>query len=157
MKQKDFSYQLIKGKIAEIIFSQMFRDAGEFTVIPFGYEQTVPELAQYVKEGMHSPVLETIRSAPDFALVSHNEQKVFLVEVKFRSHIDTHQIVEIAQKIHERWKLSWLFVASHDGFYFDSCADIIKTGISKKLSTSWIPESLQNEYLEFLNTFIQPK
>jgi len=42
-----FAKNLIKGKIAEIIFEQMIRDEERYTVIPFGYEHTVPTLAQY--------------------------------------------------------------------------------------------------------------
>jgi len=44
-KNIDFSRDLIKGRIAEVIFEQMFREQGQYTVIPFGYEQTVPTLA----------------------------------------------------------------------------------------------------------------
>ena len=43
---KQFSHELIKGKIAELIFEMMFREAGRFTS-SFGYEYTLPEIAQY--------------------------------------------------------------------------------------------------------------
>ncbi len=43
----EFSKDLIKGKVAEVIFEQMFREEEKFTVIPFGYEHTMPTLAQY--------------------------------------------------------------------------------------------------------------
>lgn len=32
--QTEFSEQLIKGKIAELVFSQMFQNGHKFTVIP---------------------------------------------------------------------------------------------------------------------------
>jgi hypothetical protein len=41
-----FPRKIIKGKIAEIVFEFMFRSAGEYTVIPFGYEYSHPEIAQ---------------------------------------------------------------------------------------------------------------
>ena len=56
----------IKGKITELIFDQMFREAGRFTILPFGYERTLPELAQYSSEVKYRPVLDNVRSAPDF-------------------------------------------------------------------------------------------
>ncbi|MDE2096048.1 MAG: hypothetical protein KGL39_02265 [Patescibacteria group bacterium] len=44
-KEISFFRDLLKGKIAEVIFEQMFRDCGKFTILPFGYEKTVPEVA----------------------------------------------------------------------------------------------------------------
>jgi hypothetical protein len=43
----DFVKNKLKGTIAEIIFQHMFQDDGFATVLPFGYEQTQPMLAQY--------------------------------------------------------------------------------------------------------------
>jgi hypothetical protein len=41
-----FARNLVKGKIAETIFAQMLREAGDFTVLEFGYEKVIPELVQ---------------------------------------------------------------------------------------------------------------
>lgn len=61
-KEISFSRDLLKGKIAEVIFEQMFRDCGKFTILSFGYEKTVPEVAhQHVVEVQQ--VLENIRHA----------------------------------------------------------------------------------------------
>src|SRR3712207_7861809 len=46
-RSMDFVRNLIKGKIAEIVFQHMFAEAEFCTVIPFGYETIVPQLAQY--------------------------------------------------------------------------------------------------------------
>ncbi len=46
-----FSHDLIKGKVAELIFALMFRDVGKFTILRFAYEYTLPELAQYQNFG----------------------------------------------------------------------------------------------------------
>lgn len=80
--QPDFSRQLIKGKIAEVIFEQMFRETGRFTVIPFGYETVMPELMQYARGEAYRDLVDNIRNAPDFAMISHNPDEVYLVEVK---------------------------------------------------------------------------
>lgn len=34
----EFVKDLIKGKVAEIIFEQMFRESGKFTILHSGYE-----------------------------------------------------------------------------------------------------------------------
>lgn len=151
--QKDFTFQLIKGKIGEIIFDQMFREAQEFTVIPFGYESTVPGIAQYTRSIERTEVLDAIRNTPDFAIISHNQKQVFLVEVKYRSYLNLDEVLKTAQKIHDRWKLAWLFVATPTGFYFESCAKVLDTKNITPLSTTWVSEDLQKKYLEVMNKF----
>jgi hypothetical protein len=151
----DFSEQLIKGKIAEMIFSQMFRDSKQFTVIPFGYETTFPEIAQYAYLAEDKQVFETIRNTPDFAIVSHDKREVYLIEVKYRHNLTTRHVLEMAEKIHERWKSVQLFVATPKGFYFGNCSDIIlDKGKILPLDTSWISEDSQIEYIKLLMSFI---
>lgn len=151
-----FSHKLIKGKIAEIIFEQMFREMNKFTIIPFGYESTLPEIAQNSHRVEYQFVLDQIRTAPDFAIVSHDKTEVFLVEVKyFTSHTDK-EIKAIAEKIHRKWKVVWLFVATPQGFYFDSCTKIIKNeGSLTRLDTSWVNQELQDSSLQILKDFIR--
>jgi Holliday junction resolvase-like predicted endonuclease len=151
----DFSEQLIKGKIAEMIFSQMFRDSKQFTVIPFGYETTFPEIAQYAYLAEDKQVFETIRNTPDFAIVSHDKREVYLIEVKYRHNLTAQHVLEMAEKIHERWKSVQLFVATPKGFYFGNCSDIIlDKGKILPLDTSWISEDSQIEYIKLLMSFI---
>lgn len=151
----EFSEQLIKGKIAELIFSQMFINSRKFTVIPFGYENTFPEIAQYANMANDKQVLETIRNAPDFALVSHDKKEVYLVEVKYRSSLIEGYLKADAEKIQTRWKFVLLFIASPNGFYLDNCSNIISSGGKiPPLNTSWIDEIEQKEYIKILNEFI---
>lgn len=151
----DFSKQLIKGKITELIFEQMFRKIGNFTVIPFGYESVQPELMQYSHLAKYKQIFDNIRTAPDFALVSHDKKEVFLVEVKYRTNHNSADMKEMAHKIQERWKLVRVFVATPEGFYFDSCSNIIKNeGQISSLNADWITEETQREYLSLLNQFI---
>ncbi len=153
--QKDFSKQLIKGKIAELVFDQMFRDSGKYTVIPFGYESVVPELMQYTNGGEYKNLLDNIRNAPDFALVSHDPKEVFLVEVKYRSRIDGEEIRKTAAMICEQWKLAWIFIATPDGFYFDTCTDLLKdSSTATLLSEKLVSKDLQEKYQKLLTEFI---
>lgn len=148
---KDFSLKLIKGKIAEIIFQQMFCEAGGYNVIPFGYENIMPALSQY--RGEAKKVVDNIRNAPDFALISENKKEVHLVEVKFRKKLILSDIKEIAQKQVIKWNPSWIFIATLDRFYFDECSNIIKTGYIARLSDNVIKFNLQKKYLDLINKF----
>lgn len=158
--QQDFTKQLIKGRIAEIIFDQMFRDAkfGEerkFTVIPFGYENVMPELMQTVQGTKYNYLVDTIRNAPDFALVRHIPTEVFLVEVKYRSNLVSANVRETTAKILERWKMAYVFYATPEGFYFDKCSDLTKNDATiTPLSEEMVSKDLQEKYLGLLREFI---
>jgi len=150
----DFSKQLIKGKIAELIFEQMFRRVSGYTVIPFGYESIIPELVQYTEQEDRNDLIENIRNAPDFALVSHNPKQVLLVEVKYRSSINMEKIKETAKRICNQWKLAWIFCATPNGLFFDFCADIENLNSLTPLDEQIIPREIQEEYLSLLREFI---
>ena len=150
----DFSKQLIKGKVAEMIFEQMFRRVSGYTVIPFGYESIIPELVQYAEKEDRFGLIENIRNAPDFALISHDPKQVLLVEVKYRSGLHMEQIKETAKRICEQWKLAWIFYATPHGFFFDSCSDIEHLTALTPLDEETIPLEIQKEYIQLLKDFI---
>lgn len=156
MDSTKFSHELIKGKIAELIFELMFRESGKYTTLRFGYEYTLPELAQYQHLLEVKKVLDNIHNAPDFILISNNRDKkeVYIVEVKYRSQRDHREIKEIAQNILKTWNPSWLFVASPDGFFFEPCNTVVKNeGKIGPLYETWVPKSVMSKYLELLNDF----
>lgn len=150
----DFSKQLIKGKIAEMVFEQMFRRVNGYTVIPFGYESIIPELVQYAEKEDRSGLIENIRNAPDFALVSHDPKQVLLVEVKYRSNLNLEQIKETAKRICDQWKLAWIFIATPHGFFFDFCADIEHLEQLTPLDEKIISREIQDEYVHLIKDFI---
>jgi len=146
----------IKGKITELVFDQMFREAGQFTILPFGYERTLPELAQYSSEVKYKPVLDNVRSAPDFVLISNDKTEVYMVEVKYRTNPSKADLIEIVEKIRDRWESIWIFLATPDGFYFDSCTNVVKKeGEIARLDFGWVPEDIQKKYLELMKEFIR--
>jgi hypothetical protein len=152
----NFSRQLIKGKITEAIFEEMFRTSQEFTIFPLGYEHTMPILAQYQHLIHIQKVLENIRHAPDFILISQDKKSVFLVEVKYRSRFDKQDILEIANKLHITWNPCFLFVASQENFCFSPCSSIIdNNGEIEELRESWIKKETQKTYLSLLQEFIK--
>lgn len=157
--QQDFTKNFIKGKIGEIIFEQMFKEEGRFTVIPFGYERVIPEIAQYSNEAKYKQVIDNIRSAPDFALVSHDKKQVFLVEVKYRTNLSqsSEKLLEIAKKIQEKWIMVWMFVCTPEGFYFGQTAKIIENSKFTLMGEKWISKELQEKYLNLLKDFIKLK
>jgi len=145
----NFARQLIRGRIAEVIFERMIRDEGRYTVIPFGYEQTVPTLAQYQHLALIRQVMDNIRDAPDFVLVSEDKTKVYLVEVKYRSSLNREDIKEVAAALLRRWDPSWVFVATPDGFFCAPSSAVAEHGIIIRLG----PADRQKQYLDLLNEF----
>lgn len=150
--KEDFVKRIIKGRIAETIFEFMFREDGRYTVIPLGYEHTTPELAQYSNFiNKNSQVLEALRLAPDFALFSREKNQVYLVEVKYREHMDTKEILAIVDKKLKTWRISFLFSITPKGFFYSSCSDIKKYGGKvTPLDTYYISTELQDKYLGIL-------
>ena len=148
-----FTRELIKGRIAEVIFEQMIREEGKYTVIPFGYEHTVPTLAQYQHLPIVRQVMDNISDAPDFALISEDKTEVYLVEVKFQKFIDVERVKSYAETLLKRWNPSWIFVATTERFYCAPCNSIIKSNTISPLSESWINLTHQAEYLHLLNEF----
>lgn len=151
-----FSRNLIKGRIAEVVFEQMIREEGRYTVIPFGYEHTMPTLAQYRAHVEIQKIIDNISDAPDFALVSEDRTKVFLVEVKYQKKLSLSDLKNYAEKLCERWEFPWLFVATPEGFYCDMCKTILEKNDIERLPQSWVMTTRQDEYLKLLNEFEGP-
>jgi hypothetical protein len=152
--EMDFYRDLIKGRIDEVIFEQMFREEDEFTILRLGYEYTSPELAQYRDRLEVRQVLDNIKNTPDFALISHNKKRLFIVEVKYRSRLEKPKLKRIAAATLKFADPSWLFVATPDGFFFDACNNVFNhSGEIRRLQTTWIPQNVQDKYIKLLNEF----
>ncbi len=151
MKHIDFARSLVKGKIAETIFAQMLRETGEFTVLEFGYEKIIPELVQ---AGEESDLIETLRCAPDFAVINRETKKVHLIEVKYKYRLNADYVLRDAVRMHKSWNPSYIFLATLEGFYFDEITEIIKNkGSISKLDHPQVPEQIQKKYLKILQDF----
>ena len=128
----------------------------KFTTLRFGYEYTLPQLAQYQHLVEVRKVLENIHNAPDFILISNDNKnkEVYIVEVKYRAHRHDAEIKEIAQNTLRVWNPSWLFIASPDGFFFEPCNTIVRNeGKIGPLYDKWVSKNLITRYLELLNDF----
>ncbi len=165
MNNLKFTDNLLKGKIAEIIFEQMLRsiqsrkENGElenvFTVLHFGYEHILPELAKNKDIKKRANItLDAIRTAPDFAIVNNKTKEVSLVEVKYRKKLDKDDILSVAKHMEKSWVTAKLFIATPDGFYFDDIKDIIENnGKIQKFSHPDIDYKTQQQYLKLLNKY----
>jgi len=152
-----FSRKLVKGRVAETLFEQMLRDAGCFTILAFGYESVLPELAHRQHDMQAEETMEIIRRAPDFAVINNQTHEVHLIEVKYMMHPKTEWILRDAVRMYESWKPSYLFLATPNGFFFDKANKIIEHGgVIDKLSHPQIPNELQEKYIKLLNEFIPP-
>jgi hypothetical protein len=112
-----FARNLVKGKIAEAVFAQMLRSTGEFTVLDFGYERIIPELVQRGEGGDNNEMVETLKTAPDFAVINRKTKEVHLIEVKYKRTFTQKNVFAIASRMSKNWNPSYLFLASVDGFY----------------------------------------
>lgn len=151
MRHSDFTGMLIKGQIAEIIFEQMLRETNKFTVLSFGYEKILPELARLNQDYYNDQTMLTIRRAPDFTVISKSSKKVRLVEVKFRIKYRKEDVFSIAKDINDAWDPSYLFLATLDGFFYGSVQKcVLNEGFLPVLSDRTVPMELQEQYLEIL-------
>lgn len=153
MSNTTFARNLVKGKIAETVFAQMHREAGEFTVLEFGYEKIIPELVQQgYKE--NNGMIETLRTAPDFAVIDRKTRNVKLIEVKYMRNLNTGYVLKDAERMSQSWNPSYLFIATLEGFYFDEINKIIENkGNISKLNSGHISDELQKQYLQILVDF----
>ncbi len=148
-----FARNLVKGKIAETVFAQMLRETKKFTVLEFGYEKIIPELVQQGYDEKNA-TLETLRTAPDFAVINQVTKSVKLVEVKYMHVINAGYILKYAKRMSESWNPSYLFIASLDGFYFNKIDKIISdNGKISRLKHVFISDELQSQYLQILKDF----
>ncbi len=155
MDKRDISFarNLVKGKIAETVFAQMLRSTGAFTVLEFGYEKIIPELVGRGKSG-DSKMVETLRTAPDFAVINNTTKEVHLIEVKYRARFTKQNVQDIADRMSRNWNPSFLFLASEDGFYFGEVKSLVENkGDIKQLNHPQIPAETQVEFLKILNNF----
>lgn len=148
-----FARNLVKGKIAETVFAQMLRETKTYTVLEFGYEKIIPELVQQGYDEKNI-TLETLRTAPDFAVINQKTKTVKLIEVKYMHLINHKYVLKYAKRMSESWNPSYLFIASLDGFYFDEINNIIKNkGEISPLKNSQISDKTQEQYLKILQDF----
>lgn len=153
----DFSRKLVKGRIAETLFDQMLRDTGKFTMLAFGYENVLPELAHRQNDIHAQETMEIIRRAPDFAVINNETHEVHLIEVKYMMNPKEEWILRDATRMFESWKPSYLFLATPKGFFFDKASTIVENrGLISPLSHPHIPPELQARYISLLNEFIVP-
>ena len=135
----------------------MLRDAGGFTILAFGYESVIPELAHRQHDMQAEETMEIIRRAPDFAVINNDTHDVHLIEVKYMMHISSDKVLKPATLMFESWKPSYLFVATPEGFYFDKASTIVENkGMIEPLRHKQIPADLQEKYVKLLNEFIVP-
>mgnify|MGYP000049286318 CR=1 FL=1 len=158
MNQFKFTHELIKGKIAEIVFEQMISHTDDYTILEFGYEKVVRQLAkenQGEQPQKAKDTIEIVSRAPDFAVINETTHDISLIEVKYMNKVTKPRVLRAAKDIKKSWKKSCLFVASPTGFYFDTIDDIINAkGAISDFNHGKIDTKTKQRYLKLLNEFI---
>lgn len=104
----------------------------------------------------NNPMVETLRTAPDFAVINRETRRVELIEVKYQRTLNQEYTLKAAIRMSQSWNSSYLFIATLDGFYLDEITNIIKNdGKITPLSNPHITVDLQNDYLQILRNFEQ--
>ncbi|WP_435139074.1 hypothetical protein [Formosa sp. A9] len=81
-QQRNYRYNMIKGRIAETLIQELFLSLG-YNVFHYGMENTIPGIMELLK-GVRSDVANEIRRMPDFVIQNPKTNEVFFIEVKFR-------------------------------------------------------------------------
>jgi hypothetical protein len=81
-KDKNYRYNMIKGRIAETLIQELFLSLG-YNVFHYGMENTIPGIMRLLK-GVKSEVATEIRRMPDFVVQNPKTDEAFFIEVKFR-------------------------------------------------------------------------
>lgn len=80
----------------------MLRETKSFTVLEFGYEKIIPELVQNGQKNTGA-IIETLRTAPDFAVIDKETKEVQLIEVKYQRNLNYRRILKYAERMHQSW------------------------------------------------------
>lgn len=83
-KEKNYRYNVIKGRIAETLVQELFLSLG-YNVFRYGMENTIPGIMELLR-GVRSDVSKHIRSMPDFVMQNPKTDEVYFIEVKFRAN-----------------------------------------------------------------------
>ena len=108
-----------KGKLAEKIVEQMFKEAG-FKVVRAGYETTFSKLADKYNL-LKGEAAQYIRHHPDFIVVNPKNE-AFLIEVKYR------RFGVIDQKAMFNYPATQVILLTKDSMHCQSLKEIYKNG-----------------------------
>ena len=154
MRNVTFTKTLIKGKIAETMFQNIFESSRKYLVLPLGYEHTNPVIRQFNYIPEINKALKNISDTPDFALINKTSEEVMLVEVKYRTTITPGSLKALAKGICENWSDSYLFLVTPDGFFFDRCSNVVENKAIKPLSADIVDKRKQSQYMDVLHEYI---
>lgn len=82
-KDKNYRYNMIKGRIAETLIQELFLQL-KYNVFRYGMENTIPGIMDLLK-GVKSEVADEIKRMPDFVVQNPKTGEVYFIEVKFRA------------------------------------------------------------------------
>ena len=136
----------------------MIHNTKGYTVLEFGYEKVVHQLAKAPKSEDARAMIEIVRKAPDYAIVNEETHNVTLVEIKYMAKRTNGKVNAIAKEIERSWRHSALFIATPEGFFFDQVENIIKNkGVIRPFHHGKIQPKVVEQYVAMLNEFITVK
>ena len=79
-----FSFNLIKGRLAETIIKELFL-LNDYNVFNYGMEQSLPGISTHIKH-QKTDFAKVIRFMPDYVVQNRENGELNYVEVKFRAN-----------------------------------------------------------------------
>ena len=156
----DFAESLLRGKAAETIVSEMFREAG-YLVYHFGYELMLQNLIQkgLPKMNKGNVAAEKLRTMPDFIVMK--DGNVSLLEVKFRRNGPDGRLKEWADWAGKYWPEAHLIIVRADDpcFFISTIQQFADTGQLHPLaedSTIRIEPDILKQYAELVCRYCHP-
>ncbi|MCH8520018.1 MAG: hypothetical protein LAT82_04660 [Nanoarchaeota archaeon] len=116
---ENFRFNLMKGKIVEVIIQNMF-ECTDYQVFSYGHENTLGymknELKKYKK---HNDTLKKIRFTPDFVIYNPKTEETRLIEVKYNNS-KNNKIISDFEPYQKYWSDCYILVVnpSSENVYF---------------------------------------
>ena len=150
-----FEENLIKGKIVETIFQQMFIETDKYEL--YSFEATV-DLSSIQHLSHHKDIqniLDGSSPVPQCIIVPKGKDEVYIINTLYSESYHSNDLIDQARDSHDKWEYSWLFLATRYHFHFDSCWNIMNSnGHMDLLPYTWIPRDIQDKYKSLLHQFL---
>jgi hypothetical protein len=153
-QNSDFSINLLKGRIGQIVFEIIFRNFG-YQVYPFGYESYLTNIIKNMRKNWSNSTVKQIRSSPDTLIYDRELNQGFLLEIKSTTLEINKFWIEATQltRYIELWSNAFLAVIHIPTLTF-FCKNISTFSLNEKLKIRPSYSSKEGYEFNLTNEFI---
>lgn len=151
----NFPENLIKGKIVETVFQQMFLGSDQYEMYSFEATVDFSSIQHLVHHTDIQNIIDGKAPVPQCIVVPKGKDEVYIVNTLYSPSYHSQDLMVLAEKYHSQWEYSWLFFATDHHLHFDSCWNIMNShGHMDFLPYTWIPRDIQDKYRTLLHQFL---